>query len=352
MELKPLIDEMLSRGSLDLHLIAGDAPAVRLDGSICRMERAALDGAQIGAMVAPHLTPRERTTLEQGADVGRTLRIAGRTFALQLFHERGQLAASIRALPTTIPTLEDLYETGSVGALLNSLVTRPSGLVIVTGYTGSGKMTTLAAMVETINRTQAKRILTIGNPLEYEFVSKQSLITQRNIGEDSASYIEATQSAFRSDVDVVLFYEMHDLVTMSMALNLADTGRLVLFPIHCERADQAVYRLLEAYQEPRGGIRRLLARNLLAVVAQALLPRAERPGRVAVNEVLLPTPDVRRMITEGVQELDKAIESSRDAGMQSMDDGILELLRAGAITEATARAHLLDLSLWPGEPGA
>ena len=343
MELKTLLDGMVSQESLDLHLISGHAPAMRLNGRALRQDGAVLDADAIEEMLRPHLTLREQALLEeQRADIDKTLRWDDRAFMLHVFHERGQIAAAIRALPTNVPTLDDLYEAGIVRSLLTSLITQPSGLVIITGHTGSGKITTLAAMIETINLSQTRRIVTIEDPIQYEFVSKQSLITQRNIGEDAASYRDAARSAFREDADVVLIGEMHDLDTLSLALSLADTGHLVLLPVHCERAAQAVYRLSEVFPEPRGHIRRLLARNLLAVVAQALLPRADRPGRVPVNEVLLPTPQVRQLISEGVQELDAAIALGRAEGMQSMDDGIVELFEAGAITEATARAHVAD----------
>ncbi len=337
MELKALLDKVVSEEASDLHLIVGQAPTARVQGRQLRQDGPVLDRTRIEEMLTPYLNPRERTiVMEQGADVNTTLRMDGRAFTLHVFHERGRLAAVVRALPARVPSLEELYGASHVGALLNSLILQQSGLVIVTGHTGSGKMTTLAAMVETINLGQNRRILTIEDPIQYAFESKRSLITQRSVGQDVPTYREAARSAFREDVDVVLLGEMLDIDTLSLALSLADTGHLVLLPVHCARAAEAVYRLGDAFPEPRSPMRRLLARNLLAVVAQALLPRADRPGRVPVNEVLLPTPLVREMIAEGSRELDAAIASGREAGMQSVDDALQELLAAGTITEAAA----------------
>ena len=202
MELRALLDAMLAHESLDLHLIAGQAPAVRVDGDMVRLDGPVLEAAAIEEMLTPHLNARERAALEQGADVDRILRFDDRAFTLHLFHERGHLAAAIHVLPAEVPTLDELYDGSATGTLLAELIARPSELIIITGHTGSGKMTTLSAMVETVNRTQARRILAIGSPLDYEFVSKRSLVTQRNIGEDAVSYSDAARSAFRADVSM------------------------------------------------------------------------------------------------------------------------------------------------------
>jgi twitching motility protein PilT len=344
MELNAYLDAMHARESLDLHLIAGQSPAVRVNGRLERLEGPIPDAVQLEEMFLEHLTPREAALLVgQGEDITKTYHYKGRAFMLHIFHECGRLAAAIRVVPSRVPTLEDLYGTAKIGSLLHSLVTQASGIIVVTGHTGSGKVVTLAAMIESINQSQSRRILTLEDPIQFEFESKLSLISQRSIGEDVASYRDGVHSAFREDADVVLIGEMLDLETLSLALTLADTGRLVLLPVHCARAAQAIYRMVDAFPEPRGHVRRLLARNLLAVVAQALLPRVDKPGRVAVNEVLLPTPQVRQMISEGVQDLDVVIGAGQSEGMQTMDDGILELLQSGTISEDIARAHLDDI---------
>ncbi len=342
MELKSLLDAMHAAEAWDLHLVAGQPPTVRVGGSLQRLEVAALQSSEIDQMVLPYLTGREAALIDQGADIDRILRFEGRAYRAHVFQERNQLASTIRAIAPRVPTLDELYETGSVAARLKSLITRKNGLIIVTGYTLSGKATTLAAMIEAINTTQATRIVTLEDPIQYEYESKESLITQRSIGSDVASYREGVRAVFREDADVVLIDEMHDLETLSLALSLADTGRLVLMPVHCKHAVEAIYRLTEVFPEPRGHVRRLLARNLLGVIAQAILPRSDRPGRVAVNEVLLPTPEIRQMIADGSQETDLALAAGRLEEMQFMDDGIIELFRSGTISEETARAHMDD----------
>lgn len=343
MELDTLLEEMHLHGASDLHLVAGQAAGLRLGGRLARMEETTLSALELEEMLVPRLSAREAELLiGQREDVNKAYRFNGRSFLLHLFHERGQLAANIRALPARIPSLEEIYENSTTGALLGSLVTHRSGLIVVTGHTGSGKMTTLASIIERINESEERRIVTLEDPIQYEFESKKSLITQRNVGEDVCDYRQAARSVFRQDADVVLFGEMLDMEALALAMALADSGRLVLLPTHCERAAQAVYRLIEVFPEPRGHIRRLLARNLLAVIAQALLPRSNRPGRVAVNEILLPTQHIRNAIAEGLPELEAAIAAGRSDGMQSMDDGALELFRSGAISEETARQHLDD----------
>lgn len=340
MELISLLDAMHAQESLDLHLVAGETPRIRVSGELRRLDAPALEEVEIKQMLASYLTPRDGAMLEQLDDLDRVIRSNGRSYAAHLFHERSHLSASIRVIPAKVPTLDELYEHGRVAELLRSLVKQPSGLIIITGHTGSGKLMTLAAMIDAINATLARKILIIDQVMQFEYTSRESLITHRVIGADTPGYRDAARSAFREDADVVQIGEMLDLETLSLALTLADTGRLVLLPVHCKSAAEAITRLADVFPEPRGHIRRLLARNLLAVVAQALLPRADRVGRIAVNEVLLPTPQIREMIADGIEGLDQAIADGRAEGMQTMDDAILEVLNLGAVSAETARARM------------
>ena len=344
MELCMLLGELAEREGSDLHLVAGQPPVFRIDGALVRREGEALEEEALTTLLLAPLSEEQKTRLVSGRqDVEVSLRREGRSYRYYLYRERGRLAGTIRSVPQDPPPLELLYpDTHGIRGALEALTELPRGLVLVTGPTGSGRNTTCAALLERINQSLPRRILTLEDPIEYEMVSKKSLITQRSIGQDVASFREGALSAFREDVDVILISEMRDLETIQYALALAESGHLVFSTLHLERATDAVRRLIEVFPEPRDLIRRTVARNLAAVIAQRLLPRADKPGRVAVNEVLLGTPQIRRMIAENAADLTLGIEAGRDAGMQTMDDSILRCYRQGILSYETAWTYIED----------
>ena len=344
MELDMLLSELIDRKGSDLHLVAGQPPVFRIQGELVRGEGAPLDEATLSALLMSPLSEEQQTLLlTHRQDIEVSLNHRGRLYRHHVFREHGRLAAAIRPVPQEPPTLEMLYpDPEGVGGVLRTLSQLPRGLVLVTGPSGSGKATTSAALLETINREQSRRIVTLEDPIEYEFVSKKSLITQRCVGQDVASYELGALSAFREDMDVILINELRDLETVQLAFALAESGHLVIAMLHLENASDAIRRLIEIFPEPRDLIRRTVARNLAAVVAQRLLPRADRPGRVAANEILISTPRIQRMITENSTELNVAIEAGRDAGMQTMDDSILALYRQGILSYETTWTHIED----------
>lgn len=344
MELSTLLTELADQSGSDLHLVAGQPPVFRIDGALVRREGEALDEEALTALLLAPLSEEHKTRLmTHRQDIEVSLQREGHSYRYCLYRERGRLAGAIRSVPQDPPPLELLYpDTQGIRDTLQALTQLPRGLVLVTGPTGCGKNTTCAALLERINQSQPRRILTLEDPIEYEMVSKHSLITQRSIGEDVASFREGAHSAFREDVDVILISEMRDLETIQYALALAESGHLVLSTLHLERATDAVRRLIEVFPEPRDLVRRTVARNLAAVIAQRLLPRADRPGRVAVNEVLLGTPQMRRMIAENVADLTLGIEAGREAGMQSMDDSLLRCYRQGILSYETAWTYIAD----------
>jgi twitching motility protein PilT len=357
MELSTLLTDLIEAGGSDLHLVVGEPPVFRVNGDLSRRNDPALEEAQMEALLLPHLTPAQREMLmEQHQDVERTYRQGGRTFRIHVFRERGHLGAAIRPIPQDPPTLEQL----ELPKVLHSLLTLPRGLILVTGPTGSGKTTTAVAMLETINRTSARRIVTIEDPIEYEFHSKQSLITQRSVGEDVESMRRGAYWAFRDDPDIVLIAEMRDLETIQLALALAESGHLVFSTLHLGTTSEALKRLIDVFPEPRDLIRRMLARNVAAIIAQQLMPRIDRKGRVAANEILIATPEVRKRIAEGETDLRETLTAGREQGMQTMDDALLNLYRQGIISHDTAWARLEDrerlssiaepTSKKPGEP--
>lgn len=340
MVLGTLLDQLVARNGSDLHLIVGQPPVFRVDGKLEREDTPPITADDMNGMLIPLLSEGQRAQLDtrkQGVDF--TIRRNEQAFRCQFFHEQERLGAAIRSIPTHVPTLDQL----GLEELLSPILQSPRGLVIVSGLAGSGKTTTCAAMLETINRTSARRILTIEDPIDYTFESKESLITQHTIGQDVESFETGMRMALNADPDVIFVGELRSLDALHMAMVLANTGHLVFTVMHSETASETVTRLVDAFppaQQPM--IRRLLARTLTAVVAQRLVVRADRPGRVAANEVLLANARVRRMIAEGQADLTVAIEAARDSGMQTMDDSLLRLYKAGTISYDSAWSDLQD----------
>ncbi len=339
MELKSLLDALHHRGGSDLHLVAGQPPIFRVDGALERPSEDPLTGAEIEGMLTPYLTSERLQIMRQarqGAEI--SIREEGRPYHCLILLEHGRLTASIRAIPRKVPTLEDL----ELPDLMQPILDSRRGLVLVTGPTGSGKSTTTAAMIETLNRTTERRILTFEDPIEYEFVSKRCVISQHAVGQDVANYETGLRMAFRSDADIVLIGEMRTLDSLILAMTLAENPHLVFTVLHTANVSDSLRRIIEVCPEPRDSVRHLLARALTAVVSQRLLPRIDRAGRVAANEILIATPAIRRMISEGQTDMTMAIEAGRNQGMQSMDDSILKHYKNGVISYDTAWLEMLD----------
>ena len=314
----------------DVHLSAGMPPLVRVAGALQPLEAAALGNAPIRAMIDGVLPESQRRQFAEGAacDFAFSLPGLGRYRANAYRQQRG-VALALRPIPETVPTLEAIQ----APAMLASLAQHDHGLVLVVGPTGSGKSTTLAAMVEHINRTAAKHVLTIEDPVEFVYAPDRCLITQREVGRDTPSFADALKAALREDPDVILLGEMRDLETIRLALTAAETGHLVLATLHTATAAQAVERIVDVFPgSERDLARTLLADVLRAVVAQQLLPRKDGQGRVAAHEVLIGTPAVRNLIREqkGAQLL-SAMQTGQQFGMQTMTQSLEQLARAGLI---------------------
>lgn len=317
----------------DVHLSAGMPPMVRVCGELQSIEPSALGNAPIRAMIDSVLPESQRRQFSEGAacDFAFSIDGLGRYRANAYRQQRG-VALALRPIPDAVPSLEAIRAPD----ILKSLAAHDHGLVLVVGPTGSGKSTTLAAMVDYVNRTAAKHVLTIEDPVEFIYAPQRSLITQREVGRDTPSFADALKSALREDPDVILLGEMRDLETIRLALTAAETGHLVLATLHTATAAQAVERVVDVFPgSERDLARTLLADVLRAVVAQELLPRKDGQGRVAAHEVLVGTPAVRNLIREQKSaQLVSAMQTGQQQGMQTMTQSLEQLARAGVINAA------------------
>ena len=347
MELSSLLAEMVERKAFYLHLVAGVPPIFRVDGELIPTPPPNLTEDDVEALLHQALPESKLAAASEARNISATLRRDDETFRCQVFRSGGSLAAAIRILPKRIPTLDEMR----LPPIFEELTQLPCGLVLVAGPTGSGKTTTVVSMLEQINMTHSSRIYTLEDPLNYVLKTKLSLVTQRVVGEDVESYESGLLSIKDADPDVVFIGEMRTSEVVRLAAEIAESGTLVFSQMTADTAAEAIERLIDLLGEPRETARRLVARTLQAVIAQKLLVRADRQGRVAVNEVLLSTPQTRQMISDGQtapELLELVMSASRSLGMQTMDDALLNCYAEGVISRETAAEHLVDKSRLPG----
>jgi twitching motility protein PilT len=344
--LDTLLTAVIQEKASDLLLIAGLPPIYRINGRLLRMEdHGPLDGGEIGRIFQTHLGAKERQDLEErgSTDFGLSLSrldegVPGAwRFRVNVHRQRGEPAASLRALPLEIPTLASL----NLPPALAELVKPSRGLVLVCGPTGSGKSSTLAALVGEINRTRASHIITIEDPIEYEHRSVRSAIEHVEVGRDARSFHEALRASLRQDPDVILVGEMRDLETVATALTAAETGHLVLSTLHTNDAQQAVHRIVDVFPPAQQSqIRHQLALALHAIVVQTLVPRADGRGRVPAIELLLANYPVRHHIrSDNLQKLYNEITLAKRQGMITMEESLALLVQSAAVDVEEARVR-------------
>jgi twitching motility protein PilT len=337
---------MAQRGASDLLIVSGAAPVFRINGRLTRSAETALGAEDINALLAPLLTGKMRERMEADGAVDFSLRLARAAddddrrawrFRVNVHRQRGTLAAAVRALPTEVPTLSQLALPTSLG----ELVKPTRGLVLICGPTGSGKTTTLAALVGEINRTEARHVITIEDPIEYEHRNAKSIIEQVEIGRDAPSFAAALRAALRQDPDVILVGEMRDLETVATALTAAETGHLIVSTLHTSDVAQAIHRIVDVFPPAQQTqIRQQLAMSLNAIVVQHLIPRSDDKGRSVAVEVLLTNQAVRNHIrNEKLQQLPSEITLGKRQGMISLEDSLAALVRDGRITAEDARGR-------------
>ena len=338
MTLSELLKATLVAGASDLHLSVGTPPQVRVDGDLRRLDHAALTPDSTKTLVYSVLTDVQKKKFEEQweLDLAFGLRGVGR-FRCNVFNQKGAVGAVFRLIPEKIRSLEDL----GLPPALAHLADRPRGLVLVTGPTGSGKSTTLAAMVNYLNHTQQRHIITIEDPIEYLHTNRLAAISQREVGTDTESFGAALRAALREDPDVVLVGEMRDLESIAACLTIAATGHLVIATLHTNDSAQAVTRIIDAFpSHQQSQVRTQLSLVLEGIVCQALVPKAVGPGRVAALEILTVTPAVRNLIREDkVHQIYSAMQVGQEKhGMQTMNQALARLVDRRAITRDAAFA--------------
>lgn len=319
----------------DLIITAGSPPRIKIAGELSEIPgESVLRPEEVLAAAEMLIPPEGLKELKTELEWDGTLGIAGQRFRTNAFYQRGSLGLVLRRLPETIPTLDAINLHRHARLFCES----PKGLILVTGPTGSGKSTTIAAMIDYINTTKAKHIITIEDPIEYLFKHKKSCVEQREVGRDTKSFARALRSALRQSPDVILIGELRDLETISIALTAAETGHLVFGTLHTNDAPQTVNRIIDVFPpEQQRQVKVQLASSLVGIVSQLLLPRADGNGLVATFEVLTATPAIRALIREGkVHQLRQAMEVGNKEGHILLEQHLAELVRAGIITVETA----------------
>lgn len=337
-----LLEEVIKKKASDLHLQVGLPPMLRVDGALVAVATAeALTEESIEVLIFAILDEDQKQILlkDKEFDFSFAFGDLGR-FRVNAFHERGNLAAALRLIPNEMMSLEQL----GLPPIVSKFAEYPRGLVLVTGPTGSGKSTSLAALIHKINHERATHIITIEDPIEFTHKSQKSVIVQREVHYDTYSFSAALRSSLREDPDVVLIGEMRDLETIAAAITIAETGHLVFATLHTNSAAQSIDRMIDVFpphQQPQ--IRAQLANILMAICSQRLIPTIGG-GRIAAAEILIATPAVRNIIREGKShQLEAVIQTGAEFGMQSMDRTLVNLIHNGSITYDEARNCAVDL---------
>ena len=327
---------LIERGGSDLHLKVGRPPLMRIKGELFPSEYPPIKRDEIRNLLFPLLTEMQRKKLEEERELDFSFLVEGLArFRGNIFHQMGNLGAVFRVIPVEIKTIDQL----DLPQILKELVFRNQGIILVTGPTGSGKSTTLAAMVDHVNENRSLHIITIEDPVEFVHRDKKCAINQREIGFDTRSFSEALRRGLRQDPDVILVGEMRDPETISIAMTAAETGHLVFSTLHTNDAKQSIDRIIDTFPpDQQHQVRMQLAMTLLSTVSQRLIKRSDGSGRIAVVEVMINTPTIKKMIEEGkVGAIDKAIHDSASLyKMQTMNQDLFRLVKEGAITKEDA----------------
>lgn len=335
MDISKLLTFAVQNGASDLHLTAGMPPVIRVDGDIRRVDAPAMDHKTVHALIYEIMTDKQRKDYEEFFETDFSFEIPGLArFRVNAFNQNRGAAAVFRTIPAEVMTMEQL----AMGKVFEQIASFPRGLVVVTGPTGSGKSTTLAAMMDYINDTRYEHILTIEDPIEFVHQSKKCLINQREVHRDTKGFNEALRSALREDPDIILVGELRDLETIRLALTAAETGHLVFATLHTTSAAKTIDRMIDVFPAgEKSMVRSMLSESLQAVISQALLKKTGG-GRVAAFEIMMGTPAIRNLIREDkVAQMYSAIQTGSNTGMRTLDQHLKELVQAGLVSRDDAR---------------
>ncbi|MBD3611093.1 MAG: type IV pilus twitching motility protein PilT [Hydrogenovibrio crunogenus] len=340
MDITQLLEFSVQHKASDLHLSAGTAPMLRSDGDIRRIDLPELDAKTVQEMLYEIMSKPQQKQLETALEIDFSYELPHiARFRVNIFQQNRGLSAVFRTIPNQVMTLEEL----NAPEILKEIVQTPRGIVLVTGPTGSGKSTTLAAMIDFINETQQAHILTIEDPIEFIHQPKNALINQREVHRDTHHFSSALRSALREDPDVILVGEMRDLETISLALTAAETGHLVFATFHTSSAAKSIDRIIDAFPAgEKNMVRSMLSESLKAVISQTLLKK-QNGGRVAAHEILLGSPAIRNLIREDkVPQMYSVIQTSNKLGMQTLDQDLQRLVKNGTVSKEVARSKAVS----------
>ena len=335
MDITELLAFSAKQGASDLHLSAGLPPMIRVDGDVRRINLPAMEHKQVHALIYDIMNDKQRKDYEEFLETDFSFEVPGvARFRVNAFNQNRGAAAVFRTIPSKVLSMEDL----GLGEVFRNIADVPRGLVLVTGPTGSGKSTTLAALMDYLNSTKYQHILTVEDPIEFVHESKKSLINQREVHRDTHGFNEALRSALREDPDIILVGELRDLETIRLALTAAETGHLVFGTLHTTSAAKTIDRVVDVFPaEEKSMVRSMLSESLQAVISQTLLKKIGG-GRVAAHEIMIGTPAIRNLIREDkVAQMYSAIQTGGSIGMQTLDSCLKGLLAKGLISRESAR---------------
>jgi twitching motility protein PilT len=335
MEITQLLNFAFKSGASDLHLTAGMPPMIRVDGDMRRIDLPMMDHKTVHALIYDIMTDKQRKNYEEFLETDFSFEVPDLArFRVNVFNQNRGAAAVFRTIPAEVLPMEKL----GMGKIFEQISSFPRGLVVVTGPTGSGKSTTLAAMINFINNTRYEHILTIEDPIEFVHQSKKCLVNQREVHRDTLGFSEALRSALREDPDIILVGELRDLETIRLALTAAETGHLVFATLHTTSAAKTIDRIVDVFPAAeKAMVRSMLSESLQAVISQALLKKVGG-GRVAAHEIMLGTPAIRNLIREDkVAQMYSAMQTGSNVGMRTLDQHLQQLVQSGLVSKEDAR---------------